>query len=262
MTSRLAHSETLEPDLAAPRTARQYARLTCAGVASQVRADEVTLVVSELVTNALRHGRGQISLVLRVTPGAVFVAVGDRGPSFDSALVLGVHGRGLTIVAEIVSSWGVHSLGDGGKLVWCVIREPARQTSAGREDPGIAFLLGLAGRMREPLLGGLQRPAIDEGLGRVPLACAEPSAGLEPPTRLAHQPFPRNTASGINGLADIIGEAVPSFRPMHSRGPAGCDTTPRSPASLPGRLLAALGSGFRRVRSPLRALGLMTGGSR
>jgi hypothetical protein len=154
MTSGLAQTEVLEPDLLAPRHARHYARLACEGVTSQCQADEVALVVSELVTNAMRHARSQINLVLRVSPGEVFVAVQDHRPSLVAAPPnvdpVGEHGRGLVIVAEIASAWGVHSLGDSGKLVWCVIHAPVRQSNAGWASPGIPFLLGASDRMGEP----------------------------------------------------------------------------------------------------------------
>lgn len=154
MTTSLVWSQVLSADDLAPRNARQYARLACAGVASLRLIDDVALVVSELVTNAAQHGQGQISLVLRVSPDEVFVTVQDHGLSLGSspraAEPFEEHGRGLVIIAEIASSWGVHSLGKAGKLVWCVVHAPARVANAGWTSPGIEFLLGASERMSEP----------------------------------------------------------------------------------------------------------------
>ncbi|WP_345206240.1 ATP-binding protein [Streptomyces lavendulae] len=44
------------------------------------RADTVVLVVSELVTNALRHGGGAYTLRLAAHPGCIEVAFEDPGP--------------------------------------------------------------------------------------------------------------------------------------------------------------------------------------
>lgn len=43
-------------------------------------ADSLVLVVSELVTNAVRHGGGRYTLALSATPDALVVAVGDTNP--------------------------------------------------------------------------------------------------------------------------------------------------------------------------------------
>ncbi|MGR8012158.1 ATP-binding protein [Streptomyces hypolithicus] len=44
-------------------------------------ADTLVLVVSELVTNALRHGGGQYTLELSAGPGTVTAAVSDPNPA-------------------------------------------------------------------------------------------------------------------------------------------------------------------------------------
>ncbi|HET6859202.1 MAG TPA: ATP-binding protein, partial [Streptomyces sp.] len=44
-------------------------------------ADDLVLVVSELVTNALRHGGGRYSLEMTAGPVAVSVAVSDPSPA-------------------------------------------------------------------------------------------------------------------------------------------------------------------------------------
>jgi anti-sigma regulatory factor (Ser/Thr protein kinase) len=154
MTTGLVSSQVLTSEVLAPTNARQYARLACDGVTPPQLVDDVTLVVSELVTNATIHGEGEIGLVLRVSEGEVFVTVEDHGPNVGSSPRTGEpleeFGRGLTIVAEVASSWGVHSLGASGKLVWCVVHAPTRLANVGWTSPGIPFLLGASERMGEP----------------------------------------------------------------------------------------------------------------
>jgi len=104
-----------------------YARAACAGITSRELADDVTLVVSELVTNALRHGRGEIRLDLRVDPAQVQVSVWDAGRTFqweqEPAQAGAIAGRGLAIVSALAAECGVRDISATGKSVWCVVHE-------------------------------------------------------------------------------------------------------------------------------------------
>jgi serine/threonine-protein kinase RsbW len=78
------------------------------------------LVVSELVTNAFLHGRGNIELRLRVQrPQRLVVEVVDEGR--DAALEVREHdpqadgGWGLQIVDELALRWGAF---EGTTHVW------------------------------------------------------------------------------------------------------------------------------------------------
>jgi anti-sigma regulatory factor (Ser/Thr protein kinase) len=130
MASTLSRPAVLAPDLTAPQTAREHARQACADITSQALADDVALVVSELVTNAMTHGAGEISLVLRVEPSEVRVSVWDQGLSFVAQPVeaehAAEHSRGLALVGELASSWGVDGLAGAGKSVWAVVGAPVR----------------------------------------------------------------------------------------------------------------------------------------
>jgi len=94
-----------------------------------VLVSDVELVVSELVTNAVLHGTGRIILRLWVIDGLVSVVVHDDGqdwPRVDDVQVTSEGGRGMAVVAERVSEWGVRSDGTGGKEVWALLcTEPA-----------------------------------------------------------------------------------------------------------------------------------------
>src|SRR5689334_20420204 len=96
-----------------------------------------TLLVSELVTNAVRHTRTTSTLTLAVAGGTIEVGLRDGGSSPvvtaaqravltpTSRLVLLEGGRGLTIVEALSDSWGVTPL-DHGKQVWFRRPVPAR----------------------------------------------------------------------------------------------------------------------------------------
>ncbi|THC42706.1 ATP-binding protein [Streptomyces sp. A1499] len=87
------------------------------------RADDVTLCVSELATNALLHGvppgRG-FRLHLSHTGGVLRVEVHDSGggwPRCGGAEDADESGRGLLLVAALSDKWGVTER-DPGKVVW------------------------------------------------------------------------------------------------------------------------------------------------
>lgn len=83
-------------------------------------ADVAELLVSELVTNAIRHGRTACVLELTATPTVLRAAVTDRGggaPQLRHPAPEDVSGRGLGIVEALASRWGVENL-SSGKVVW------------------------------------------------------------------------------------------------------------------------------------------------
>ncbi|MEA2449719.1 MAG: serine/threonine-protein kinase RsbW [Thermoleophilaceae bacterium] len=88
--------------------------------------DVVELLVSELVTNAVRHGASNRyeSILLHATcgTGAVRVEVCDEGPGFkpgpDPRGVLEPGGNGLLLVAELATRWGVEPGNGKPTCVW------------------------------------------------------------------------------------------------------------------------------------------------
>jgi anti-sigma regulatory factor (Ser/Thr protein kinase) len=85
--------------------------------------DSVVLAVSELVTNAMRHGRPPVWLTLRRRPKELRVGVHDADPhpvpdgvppSRDDA----ESGRGLEIVAALAGQVGVEQVPNDGKVVF------------------------------------------------------------------------------------------------------------------------------------------------
>ena len=87
---------------------------------------DAELLVSELVTNAVLHGRGDVSLTLAVADGMLEVGVTDPGPRLpprqrpDEAAGppwTAEGGRGLRLVDRLSVEWGVVTLARG-KQVW------------------------------------------------------------------------------------------------------------------------------------------------
>lgn len=125
----------LPHDLAVVGKARHMANeiLTTWGFGDQ--ADDVILVVGELLGNAISHGAPPIRLSLWATESHLCVRVTDHGTGTPRALDLGldaVHGRGLPIVAALADDHGVIPLPNGpGKTIWARWRAlPARPREA------------------------------------------------------------------------------------------------------------------------------------
>lgn len=113
--------EQFAGDLASVRLARRYAadRLVAWGL--HELTDPLTLIVSELATNAVVHARSSFTLTLTLGSRALRVEVVDCGaglPNPTNPDPTGVGGRGLLLVAELSVAWGVEP-GDSCKTVWC-----------------------------------------------------------------------------------------------------------------------------------------------
>ncbi|MBD0710595.1 MULTISPECIES: ATP-binding protein [unclassified Streptomyces] len=103
--------------------ARDFARKALIDWGLDACADDVLLCVSELATNALRHGvppgRGYRLCLSLDRPGPLRVEVHDSGdgtperrePADES-------GRGLLLVDALADRWGVGPRSPG-KIVWC-----------------------------------------------------------------------------------------------------------------------------------------------
>ncbi|NYI05041.1 ATP-binding protein [Allostreptomyces psammosilenae] len=116
----------------APALARRHTRavLTAWGVTEEV-TDDVVLIVSELVTNAVSHAsvpRGRreafpVLLRLRRSDGHLAVEVWDpdaRPPQEAREHSCSAEqGRGLTIVSATAERWSYCPVPGRGKVVWC-----------------------------------------------------------------------------------------------------------------------------------------------
>ncbi|MEX2982656.1 ATP-binding protein [Streptomyces sp. C36] len=117
------HFPALNTSVAEARQ-RVLARLREWGI-DEVACDDAQLVVSELVTNAVRHtDSDKVSCQLRVGGAALRIEVADRGhaPTQPVARCSGADeesGRGLLLVGALSQAWGVRPDDDGrGRVVW------------------------------------------------------------------------------------------------------------------------------------------------
>lgn len=83
--------------------------------------DTATLLVSELVTNAIMHGAGEVTLSVACKARELTIGVSDES-SAEPALDRDPPpdrpgGRGLFLVESLASNWD-YVLFPGGKLVW------------------------------------------------------------------------------------------------------------------------------------------------
>lgn len=103
---------------------RRFARDACAP--GSATADAVELLVSEVATNALVHGEGEVRVRVQAREGVVRVEVDDESPVLPVARSAGPTaegGRGLALVTALSSSWGVLPR-DDGKTVWFEVAAP------------------------------------------------------------------------------------------------------------------------------------------
>jgi anti-sigma regulatory factor (Ser/Thr protein kinase) len=121
----------------AARVARDQVRALCAGRTPYPLIDDVLLVVSELVTNAVLHGTGTITLQADVSDGQVAIGVSDEGIGTPRAEVVdqsAPHGRGIAMVARLAKEWGVEPDPSGGKTVWCLLDADGTQLRPDRDQ--------------------------------------------------------------------------------------------------------------------------------
>jgi anti-sigma regulatory factor (Ser/Thr protein kinase) len=123
----------LQPDPESVTDARHFTTATLESWGLNALCDDVALVVSELVTNALRHSlpprlaEAAGPIRLRLQPEASFVLcgvldTGSEAPRRRKPDFIAETGRGLHIVESFSASWGWTPLDGGGKIVWALFR--------------------------------------------------------------------------------------------------------------------------------------------
>jgi anti-sigma regulatory factor (Ser/Thr protein kinase) len=111
-----------EPAALNVRAAREFVAGALEAARFTGDVDTVLLLVSELVTNAVRHAATPFEITVEIEGDSVRVDVIDedvahlprvRNPSPEDT-----NGRGLLIVDELADGWGSDEVGTGNKAVW------------------------------------------------------------------------------------------------------------------------------------------------
>jgi PAS domain S-box-containing protein len=125
----------LEPMPQSARRARQLVTDVLDEAGQLELTDAATLLVSELVTNAVLHARTGMDVSVFASSQGVRVEVTDHNPlppqrrGYSTAATTG---RGLAMVDMIAERSGTETGGDGGKTVWFELGAPV---AAVRRDP-------------------------------------------------------------------------------------------------------------------------------
>lgn len=115
----------------APSRARRLIGELGDSVLDRGELDRAQVMVSELVTNAVLHGRGVIRLRASLDQDRLLVEVTDEGSGFERVVrersFEDLHGRGLDIVDSESSRWGLY---EGTTHVWFEIERSGPRLGA------------------------------------------------------------------------------------------------------------------------------------
>ncbi|HEX4907998.1 MAG TPA: ATP-binding protein, partial [Actinomycetes bacterium] len=119
-------------------TARRFIKARAAAWSFPERASEqLVLIGSELVTNAVLHARTKLILILELRGHRVRISVkdGSRAPAtMRHYRADALTGRGLGVVAALSDTWGVSAAADG-KVVWAELDADGDLTANGQPAP-------------------------------------------------------------------------------------------------------------------------------
>jgi anti-sigma regulatory factor (Ser/Thr protein kinase) len=122
------------------RTARRFIKARAAAWSFPEPArDQLVLIGSELVTNAVLHARTELTLTLELHPDRVRISVRDhsRAPAtLRHYRADALTGRGLGVVATLSDRWGISAAPDG-KVVWAELATNGGHTRAGPRPPDL-----------------------------------------------------------------------------------------------------------------------------
>jgi DNA-binding NarL/FixJ family response regulator len=118
----------LDGGLTSARAARAFASAALDEWEVDDIADDVLLVVTELVNNAVTHAHTPCELRLSISPVTLRIEVIDEGPGTPDPLPPSEtrnHGRGLHLVDALTAAWGFEPIETGGKMVWAELMRSA-----------------------------------------------------------------------------------------------------------------------------------------
>jgi anti-sigma regulatory factor (Ser/Thr protein kinase) len=182
---------SFEPSEASVGAARRFVAGTITDVAVGV-AESVSVMVSELSTNALIHAVGGFEVIVDRSDHHVLVSVHDQGdgtPELQSPDTSEPHGRGLRIVDALSDQWGISSTADAGKSVWFRLALDSLGTGA----PTDGTTRVSAGRTSVGTGPGQARPATSPGAPGS--AASGTPASRHRPARPRHRVHPNTSVA-------------------------------------------------------------------
>jgi anti-sigma regulatory factor (Ser/Thr protein kinase) len=127
-----------DPEFASVGDARRFVRDVLARWSLGERERDASVLVTELCSNSVLHGRGAYSVTISCTENVLRIAVRDpsrRLPAPKPHSRAAMTGRGLTLVGAYADEWGVERHKDG-KTVWATLS--LRSSSPTRRPPEAA----------------------------------------------------------------------------------------------------------------------------
>jgi anti-sigma regulatory factor (Ser/Thr protein kinase) len=127
MSGRPSRVVELPATRAAPRLGREFVRAALDDWGLTTLVDTATLLVSEVVTNAVVHANSRSTLSVEQTPVAVRFTVTDRGGGVAErgAARSGLAGgHGLALLDTLARRWGARRVDDGHE-VWFDLGVPS-----------------------------------------------------------------------------------------------------------------------------------------
>ena len=190
---------TLPRNPSSVATARRFIEARAAAWSFPAPAGEqLVLIGSELVTNAVLHARTELTLTLEHRGGRVRISVKDRSQApatLRHYRADALTGRGLGVVATLSDSWGI-SAAAAGKVVWAELAANGDHEAASPRPPDLRQApspppAGVPGARRVrfpgvPVDGYLELQAHNDALFReLELVSIELEAGDDAPSPLA-----------------------------------------------------------------------------
>ncbi|MDQ6804770.1 MAG: ATP-binding protein [Actinomycetota bacterium] len=125
MAAKVSLQVRLSRSVDAPSRARELLEDRFVATLDRDELEKARLLASELVTNALVHGTGIITLRAEIDEDRLLVDVIDEGGGFERTArkrdFEDWGGRGLSIVEAGSSRWGIH---EGTTHVWFELEHP------------------------------------------------------------------------------------------------------------------------------------------
>ncbi|CAO5171827.1 conserved hypothetical protein [Frankia sp. AiPs1] len=182
------------------------------------------LLVSELVTNAVKYGEPPLWLFIEMRPGLIHASVSDTStvlPQRRTAAADAEGGRGLLVLDALAGSWGTVAA-ETGKYLWFDLPVPpaptaARTTQEAAQDSSRAAPAPAS----DPAAATASEPAPRRAAGVVPAPASTPTEPESPPrSGPASIPLTSRGTSSTRGHSSARGALAVSLTRAGSAHPS------------------------------------------